>query len=515
MLCCFPPKPPTETFGFAPCTRVSACPYGYTYYQLWDICAERNYSGYLQDGSTCEKGYYRQGNTCYPAPSCGGSASGGSWGTCSTPSYGNGVCQNTSQSCPGFYVSGYCPGPNNIQCCVNPRFTISGQVFLDTNRNGSKDIGENFYTAGVNLLLAKITSSTTTNTLTNGTNYDYIFTNNLPGSYYVNITLPPGYVNTTPVRQSANITNANRTINFGITPLYTITGNVFNDMNKSRIKDIISINNPVMEPNITSGIAISRSPASGTLAVNSAAGTYSITNLLAGTYTVSYTSALPGGFFMIAPLNGPPPQLRLTVGPTCPINISLSFGASCNNGNIVNANFAISDSIPWMQSYGLNVRIDEGFEDKIPVSPLYPPYASVADGSSDVVTPTPTSAPVLVASGTFAATSATGKTATGLTSGEQYRIHLTGTYTLATNLHYDAQWSDSGGSSNCYCIRSGNIRFNGVTGLRATPDTPNTLSTHPYDIYWTANATSLQMYVGDSNYSDNTGAINYAIYTVP
>jgi len=156
--------------------------------------------------------------------------------------------------------------------------------------------------------------------------------------------------------------------------VFSISGNVFNDINKNRIKDST---NGVAETNITSGIAITATV--GNFNVNSASGTYSINNLLSGTYTVSYISPLPIGYILIYPLNGPPPQHNITVGPNCNQTVNLILSSTCSNGNIENANFAISNSIPWMQGYGFNMRLDEGFEDKIPTNPIYPPYASVLD----------------------------------------------------------------------------------------------------------------------------------------
>jgi hypothetical protein len=163
----------------------------------------------------------------------------------------------------------------------------------------------------------------------------------------------------------------NKTIpSFGIVQQYSIGGDVFNDVNKNGVKDN-------GEANILSGIAITSS--SGTPYVNQGSGQYILNNLFAGTYTISYTSPPPPGYFMIHPLNGPPPQHRVTVGPNCQQEIGLSFGATCSNGNAFGVSFAVSISIPWHQTYGSDVRIDEGYENKIPATPLYPPYASVAD----------------------------------------------------------------------------------------------------------------------------------------
>src|SRR6185369_7702556 len=267
---------------------------------------------------------------------------------------------------------------------------IVGKVFVDNNRDRSYNGGDGVY-SGATVTLSGRASKTTSS---NGSG-NYAFNGYLAGSYTVTVTVPGGYVNTTAIRVDTTL-GGSKTINFGIVNIYTISGNVFSDVNKNRIKDST---NGVPEANV-SGVTVTTS--GGTMALNSAAGTYSVSNLFAGAYTISYTSAFPPGYFLIHPRTGPPPQLRLTVGPNCTSTIGLSFGATCSNGSISNANFAISNSIPWHQSYGLDVRIDEGFDDIIPTNPKYPKYASIADADSgaanDAViptnTPTPTPIPI-------------------------------------------------------------------------------------------------------------------------
>lgn len=309
------------------------------------------------------------GQVCCRLISCaglGGQCLSTSGGTLGCVSYGGAAifpnnCGN-GQICCRFGTGGGAPPPP-------PRYTISGHVFGDYNGDDIQN-GSDPNLPGITLTLGGRSSGTTT---TNGGG-NYSFTNLLGGNYTVTITLPPGYINRSTVQYQINL-NANKTgYNYGIIPVFTISGNVFNDVNKNRIKDST---NGVPETNITSGITITTT--GGDLNVNSPAGTYSISNLLAGTYTVSYTSAIPNGYFLIYPLNGPPPQHSITVGPNCNQTVNLSFGSSCSAGNILDANFAISNSVPWMQSYGLNMRLDEGFEDKIPSDPIYPPYASVSD----------------------------------------------------------------------------------------------------------------------------------------
>ena len=103
------------------------------------------------------------------------------------------------------------------------------------------------------------------------------------------------------------------------TPLpvtYTITGTIFNDTNKDGIKqasEAVYVGTP----------SITASRGTVTTAAN---GSYTISNLTAGTVTISYTS-LPSGYNMTYPLNGPPSSFQVTVGPGCSTNAAKN--ASC------------------------------------------------------------------------------------------------------------------------------------------------------------------------------------------
>lgn len=141
------------------------------------------------------------------------------------------------------------------------------------------------------------------------------------------------------------------------TPLtYTVSGNVFVDTNKNKLKDNA-------ETNYTSGITMT---ASGGTVTNNNDGTYNITGLVAGTYTISYTN-LPSGYAMIYPKNAIPPSFSVTVGPSC--SADNTTGATCSNGNISSLNFAIINATPWIQLVNADARVENGFKSNIPPSP--------------------------------------------------------------------------------------------------------------------------------------------------
>ncbi len=135
---------------------------------------------------------------------------------------------------------------------------------------------------------------------------------------------------------------------------YTISGKVFNDLNKD---DVIDNG----ETNYTGGITIANN--GGTTTTNN--GAYTISGLSAGTYTVSYTN-LPNGYYTVYPKNGPPPSFLVTVGRGC--RVDSTTGGACSNGNIDNLNFAISNANPWVQLIDLDGRVDTGFKTTIPAT---------------------------------------------------------------------------------------------------------------------------------------------------
>ena len=153
-------------------------------------------------------------------------------------------------------------------------------------------------------------------------------------------------------------------------PTYNVSGSVFIDTNKNARKD-------TGEGNYSGTVTVSATSGSGS--PRTSTGNYTIAGLLAGTYTVSYTP-IPAGYFIVYPLTGPPPTSLVTVGPGC--SVSAASGATCSGGSVTNLNFAISNSIPWIQTYGLDIRFDNGLANPIPQAPTCPAYASAQDTSS-------------------------------------------------------------------------------------------------------------------------------------
>lgn len=94
-----------------------------------------------------------------------------------------------------------------------PKFSIVGNVWVDSNRNGAKDIGEANYPNATITLSGPVSTTTTTDASGN-----YSFGNLTAGNYTVALTLPGGYAATTtnPVNVVISQTVPSTTVNFGI-----------------------------------------------------------------------------------------------------------------------------------------------------------------------------------------------------------------------------------------------------------------------------------------------------------
>ncbi|HSX08650.1 MAG TPA: carboxypeptidase regulatory-like domain-containing protein [Candidatus Saccharimonadales bacterium] len=242
---------------------------------------------------------------------------------------------STSQSCT---LNNCNAGSSCVsQVCQVNTFSISGNVSDETGTNAP------------NVTVSAGGKSDTTDTSGN-----YTIAGLVPANYTVTMTVPAGYIANGATSQAVTL-NANKTgVNFKLTKVYQISGNVFNDSNKNGIQDgTESIYGTT--PSITSN--------QGTVTTN-ANGTYAISNIPAGSVTVAYTS-LPATYYVTSPLNGPPPSFTVTIG-TAGCTVNGAPGAVCTAGNITALNFGITNTHPWTQSTCGDMRNDNGINDNLP-----------------------------------------------------------------------------------------------------------------------------------------------------
>lgn len=240
---------------------------------------------------------------------------------------------------------------------------IKGFVYNDKNTNGVYDAGE----PPIPNWTIQASSPSLPNILTVQTDAsgNYAFKGMCSAKYTISEQITSPWKPTTTTSYTIGVISGNiyNGFDFGNRYGYAITGSIFNDINKNRLRE----GSEQSVPGSTVAVA------AGTV-INNANGTFAIEGLDEGSYLVSYTSALPKDYILIYPKNGPPPSFLVSVGPACAVDTTT--GASCNaNGDISNLHFAISNSIPWIQTNDLNVRLDNGFSNKIPATSLYPAYA--------------------------------------------------------------------------------------------------------------------------------------------
>ncbi len=121
-----------------------------------------------------------------------------------------------------------------------------------------------------------------------------------------------------------------------------------------------------------------------------------------------------------------------------------------------------------------------------------------------------------VAQGTLPAQSNGGPaivTVSGLTPGTAYRIIVRGlwTYAGAYGAIADAQWTSYSCAPNVLCYYARQVLFNGVP-LAAQNGQDVVDPNHEYTYLWTADGSQLQMYIVDSTYSDNSGALTFEMF---
>lgn len=247
-----------------------------------------------------------------------------------------------------------------------PTGAITGFVFNDKDLSASFTTGDEFIpNMPIILTGGNLPANLTTKSDANG-NYGFfgLCDSNFTGtnkSYTVSEVSTPPWLLTTAGSYTLTIQGGAeyKNNNFGNRFGYYVTGFVFNDLNKNRIRES-------SDENFAEKITINSkgSVVNGIVSVNPD-GSYKVDGLYPGSYIISYTSGIPKGYNLIWPVNGPPPSYSVNVGPGC--SVDKTTGSSCTNDqNIINLNFAISNSVPWIQSYGLDSRFDNGITNFVP-----------------------------------------------------------------------------------------------------------------------------------------------------
>jgi len=179
---------------------------------------------------------------------------------------------------------------------INRPYNISGMVFNDTVGNGVYNSSIDQSYPGIIVRLIDSSNHTIAKVSTSDPIINYNFTQLAAGNYTLNITVPPGYYNTTNSSQQIQITTSSWTYNFGLAKIIpkNITCFVFNDTNKNGIYDIAS-DNPLNGWLVYNGSAYLPTANNGTMDGacifdNLAPGVYNITSYPQGLYWYPVTN---------------------------------------------------------------------------------------------------------------------------------------------------------------------------------------------------------------------------------
>jgi len=190
------------------------------------------------------------------------------------------------------------------------------------------------------------------------------------GTHPVVLTIPNGWTNTTVTTQNVTVGPDAVGIDFGVTKLFSVSGNVFIDPNIDGIEEAGEVNYTAQASHLgylATLLGISNFQPNPPTPFTTGNGAYTVNQLITGPFTISY--ALPNPppiWYMTSPIDGPPPAFQVNVGYTC--NVNAAPGAACNNGNIVNLDFGIIDNVPWIQSTCGDIRNDNGIIDQVPTA---------------------------------------------------------------------------------------------------------------------------------------------------
>jgi hypothetical protein len=167
---------------------------------------------------------------------------------------------------------------------------------------------------------------------------------------------------------------------FKYTPIYSISGEIFNDLNNTTGKSFLGLNTAYTKAPVT----VVATDASGTISsdINNSTGYYSLNNLADGTYTVTFSVASSDYKFTYPPGN----SIHITVGSRCSSD-NPSFKdeigtatneADCSLGNVENLNAGVTNAADaWIQTTGADIRLDKNnfFKPIPPATYISVPFA--------------------------------------------------------------------------------------------------------------------------------------------
>lgn len=136
---------------------------------------------------------------------------------------------------------------NQVNAQESTTYRIAGKIYIDSNKNQTREADERFYPDGSTIVLSELSSNREISRTVSNNEGNYEFSNLTKGNYRITITLPNGFEKSSD--NSVGIENLDRNleIDFGIVNLaapidnstqkYRIVGKVFNDLNQNGQRD--------------------------------------------------------------------------------------------------------------------------------------------------------------------------------------------------------------------------------------------------------------------------------------
>lgn len=314
-------------------------------------------------------------------------------------------------------ISNITSGPRVKNFFITETSKLDGYVILDYNHNAAEDINVDKGKAGATVTLSGCGQNPPPTTT--GVDGKYEFTNLplCPAGYSIQVTdVGAGYT----MNYTSNLGNPNprniviagggapnRVENFYVTPLYTISGNIFVDNDISRLKEVPGESNYTGSTS-TFRIAPSANPGgSSTQDIPTGNGSYTGT-VISGYYSVEHLPPLPLGYYRTYPQNNPAAFLVAVGNTAAPAPYQCTVGthnaATCSpsvepgtalTGSIINLNFGISNSLPWTQCLGGDCRNDNGYKSPVPTDAA----TCVGAGNDFAAIPSSSNTPGVIFSG--------------------------------------------------------------------------------------------------------------------
>jgi protocatechuate 3,4-dioxygenase beta subunit len=212
--------------------------------------------------------------------------------------------------------------------------TVTGTVFNDLNGNGTEQAPENGLSGQTVELLSGTTIVATTTTATNGT---YSFAGVAPGSYTVQVvkaagetfsptgSLPNSIVSTTGAAAVTLASGGTAVVNAGEYQAATVTGTVFNDINKDGVQETGDTGLSGQTVKLLNGTTVVATTTTG------ATGTYSFAGIAPGSYTVQVV-APAGDTFSPTGTSSTLPDSAVTAAGTAAVTLASGSTIAVNAG---------------------------------------------------------------------------------------------------------------------------------------------------------------------------------------